>query len=82
MEADVVTATAAQGEYVKRSVRLMLIDRDLRAGRFYTVEALAAKYGVSKDSIWRDLQTLQAEPLRVPMVSLCVWGVMQLEDCN
>lgn len=82
IDADAVIVAVEPGLYVKRSVRLMLIDRDIRAGRYYTVDALADKYGVSKDSIYRDLKTLQAAPLRVPMISLCVWGIMPGEDCN
>ena len=49
---------------------------------FMTTDELAALFGVSARTIRRDLQELQAEPRRVPLVDRYVarreWGVMAL----
>ena len=73
IEPDVVTIMEERpGEYMKRSVRLMMIARDLTE-RYHTVQALAQRYGVTERTIYRDLAQLQDEPLREPLACYNVW---------
>jgi hypothetical protein len=85
IDPETIVATEAEGgRYLVRSVRLMMIARDLEQA-FHTVEALAARYEVSERTIYRDLALLQDEPLREPLVRYDVWGSMRHtrdRDCH
>ena len=73
IDASEVTAIAEHpGKYLVRSVRLMMLSRDL-AACYHTVEELSVKYQVSERTIYRDLAQLQDEPLREPLINLSVW---------
>jgi len=52
---------------VKRAIRLLAIAFALRE-RPYTARELGERFGVSQRSIERDLEDLQAEPLRLPLM--------------
>jgi hypothetical protein len=69
---DVVAYTEAQGQYIPRSKRLLMLARDLANG-WYTVEALAQRYDVCERTIYRDIADLQDEPIREPLRNLSVW---------
>jgi hypothetical protein len=85
IDPEMIVATAPDGgRYLVRSVRLMMIARDLEQA-FHTVEALALRYDVSERTIYRDLALLQDEPLREPLVRYDVWGSMRHtkdRDCH
>jgi predicted DNA-binding transcriptional regulator YafY len=52
----------------KKAVRLLWLRDCLLAGNQHTASELAQRLGVSQRTIQRDLEDLQAEPLRVPLV--------------
>ena len=68
-------------QQVSRAVRLIELMRLLNERR-WTVAALAQRFGVSEQTIYRDLRTIQDEPLRYPVITRNMWSHMRLElDC-
>ena len=51
-----------------RAIRLITMIHLMRE-RSWCVPELAERLGVSTRTVWRDLATLQDEPLRVPLVT-------------
>lgn len=78
LDADQITISTDSGTYIKRAVRLMLIARDLQAS-YCTIETLAARYGVTDRTIYRDLAELQREPIGEPIVAYTVWHSIRLD---
>ncbi len=52
---------------MKKSLRLIELQALLR-DRPRTIPELAERFGVSKVTVWRDLQDLQGEPIWAPLV--------------
>jgi len=64
-------------QQVKRAVRLMAM-RDILLARPVTIDDLAERFGVHERTIYRDLQELQAEPLRLPLECHQLWASMEV----
>lgn len=66
-------------QHVKRAVRLILM-RDWLSQRPMTILDMVERFGVSERTIYRDLDELQAEPLRVPLQCRQLWAVSAVMD--
>ena len=60
-------------QQVKRAVRLMAM-RDLMAQRPTTVAELQRQFGVSRSTIYLDLQDLQLWPIEFPLCCVQLWA--------
>lgn len=64
-------------QQVKRAVRLIVM-RDLLSERPLTVADMVERFGVAERTVYRDLQELQAEPLRFPLCCEQMWASMEV----
>ncbi len=60
-------------QQVKRSVRLMSM-RDLLSHELVTIDDLASRYGVSRRTVYNDLQDLQLAPISFQLTCQQLWG--------
>ena len=64
---------AAGTQQVKRAVRLMAM-RDMLSARPTTIAELQQRFGVSRSTIYLDLQDLQLAPIEFPLCCVQLWA--------